>query len=155
MGLRERVFQTAGAVARHQAVARRVGAPLGLRLQRDAHPGKTVLGKQHRRAGLLAQRPRQRVVVGVEVRDDDLVQIRDRRPDLPKARLQRRDRCRVIPTGVDERQAVAVVDRVDVDRLEPVAGHRQRDAVDPLGDGERSGLGPLGTGCADRHASTI
>ena len=47
------------------------------------------------------------------------------------------------PAGVDQGQPAAVLDRVDVDRAEPVIGQRKRDPVHAFGDGERSRLFPV------------
>ncbi len=114
-------------------------------LQGAALPG----AEEHRGPGLPTKAGRLAVVVAVHVGDEHALDVSQSGPDRSQAPLQRRPALLPLPAGVDEGDPLAVLQDVDVDGAEPVAGKRQRDPMHPGSYrvdarlGPRSRAGPL------------
>ena len=89
-----------------------------------------------------AQLDRERVVVAMDVRDVDVVDVGGGVADRGERVGQLAERRRHPPAAVDQREPAGRLDRVDVDRAQAVVGHRQGYAVHAGRDLEAAGIGP-------------
>jgi len=91
---------------------------------------------------LLAQRDRLRVVVAVQVGDEEPADVGERVSCRPHRGLEEAARLGDRPAAVDQHQAVVGLHHVDVDRPQSVHRQRQRDPDDAGRDRPRTLLGP-------------
>ena len=79
---------------------------------------------------------REGVVIAVDMGDQEPAHVTELVADAGQRGFQLLPGLGQRPAGVDQGQAAAVGDRVDVDRPQPVVGQRKRDPVHARSDGE-------------------
>jgi hypothetical protein len=92
------------------------------------------------RADRAADRDGLRVVVAVHVRDEHAADVGEPMPEVRERPFEELARHVERPPTVDEDEAVPVLDRVHVDRTEPVHRERERDPVHARRDRLRARL---------------
>ena len=101
--------------------------------------GLLALADRHRGAGDPPHRDRLRVVVAVQVRDQELADVGQPPVDLAEPAGEDVGGVGHRPAPVDQDEPVAVLDHVHVDRPQAVIRQGERDAMDPRTDRMRAG----------------
>ncbi len=112
----------------------------------SSRPGCSPSPSRIRAPNSRRRRHGERVVVAVRVGDQEPAHVAEARPEPPSAASSRSRASASAQPGVDEGEAVAVGDRVDVHRAQAVVRQRQRDAVDVRGAAVHPGRRPVASG---------
>ena len=102
--------------------------------------------ERHLRADRTADRDGLRVVVAVDMRDQHAADVREPMAEVRERPFEELARHVERPPTIDEDEAVAILDRIHVDRTEPVHRERQRDPVHARRDRLRARFRPGVTG---------